>query len=294
MTTLFFTITFLFTCHLSGILNPINQLQAIPAGYRLDAPAERIFLPDVLREVSGVAVIDRNTLAFVQDEKGIVFLYDFQKRTIKREILFTDEGDFEDLAMVNNTIYVLRSDGTLYEITNFNSPDYQVRSYKTGIPCKDNEGLCYDPKNNRLLIGCKGKIEKEELENKRVVYAFDLKLKKLIKNPVFVFDPRAVRKFTKDKKVNLQGKDEDHELSLRTSAIGINPLNGRLYLLSADDYCLFVFSEKGKTEFIISLDKELYNKAEGLAFLPDGKLLVTNEGEKGKPTLVVINRIRTE
>ena len=36
----------------------------------------------------------------------------------------------------------------------------------------------------------------------------------------------------------------------------------------------------------MALDPILFNKAEGLAFLPDGTMLVSNEAQHGKPTLL--------
>src|SRR5690606_11819055 len=105
-------------------------------------------------------VVDSNTVACIQDENGILFLYDIVNHEIKEQFTFGPDGDYEGIARVDQTIYVLRSDGMLFEIRDFNSEAPEVDSISTGIEAKNNEGLCYDEANHRLLIASKGKIGK--------------------------------------------------------------------------------------------------------------------------------------
>jgi uncharacterized protein YjiK len=75
-------------------------------------------------------------------------------------------------------------------------------------------------------------------------------------------------------------------LKFRTSAIAINPISKKLFLLSATDHLLFIFNVDGKVEHIEQLNPKLFNKAEGITFLENGDLIISNEGENNKPTLL--------
>jgi hypothetical protein len=128
-------------------------------GYNLTKPDNTFLLPDTLHEVSGLTDIDSTTFACIQDENGILFIYDAKNNVIKKQYTFNLDGDYEGITRVDQNIYVLRSDGTLFEISNYTSDNFKLTSYTTGIPANNNEGLCYDQENKRLLIACKGKID---------------------------------------------------------------------------------------------------------------------------------------
>ncbi len=289
------SISTLFTFVILGC-NPDNTNDKSITGYNLSAPDASFILPDVLHEISGLSNIDATSVACIQDEKGIVFIYDIVKKEIKDQFNFSIDGDYEGIARVDKTLYILRSDGTLFEISNPESKDFDLDYYDTGIPAKDNEGLCYDKDNNRLLIACKSKVGKgEENKDQRLIYAFDLKTKTISKEPVFDFDIKVILQFALNNKINLPTKKDkkDHTsepvLKFRTSEICINPVTKKLFLLSADDHLLFIFNMKGKIEQIAKLNPEIFNQAEGLTFFENGDMLISNEGQDKKPTLLRFN-----
>jgi uncharacterized protein YjiK len=266
------------------------------AGYDLGNPDATFVLPDILREISGATYIDSSSIACIQDENGILFIYDLLKKEISKHYTFGFDGDYEGITLVGKTIYVLRSDGFLFEISNFNSKNFKMVSYATGIPANNNEGLCYDAANNRLLIASKGKIDKgPQYKDKRFVYGFDLNTKKLIRKPVFEFDVAEIKRLAILNKVNLpvriNKKDQSADIILkfRTSAINIHPFTKKLFLLSASDHLLFIFDSKGTIEQIEKLDPSTFNKAEGLTFFENGDMLITNEGQDKKATLLRFN-----
>lgn len=264
-------------------------------GYNLSAPEKTLILPDTLREVSGLTNIDSSTFACIQDENGILFIYDAINNQLKKQYTFNIDGDYEGITRVDQTIYVLRSDGTLFEILNYTSDNFKLTSYATGIPANNNEGLCYDKDNNRLLVACKGKIGKgPEFKDKRVIYGFDLQTKTLTKEPVFDFDLQVIKQFAIKNKLNLPTKTRKKKgepttepfIKFGTSAICIHPLTKKLFLLSASDHLLFIFSMNGDIEHIEQLNPTMYNKAEGITFYENGDMLITNEGQDKKPTLL--------
>lgn len=264
-------------------------------GYDLTTPDKSSILPDTLHEVSGMTNIDSTTFACIQDENGILFIYDERKNELIRQYTFNIDGDYEGIAKVGETIYVLRSDGTLFEIVNYTSDNFKLIPYNTGIPANNNEGLCYDSDNKRLLIACKGNIGKgPEYKDKRVIYGFDLQTKKLTAEPVFDFDLQEVIAFATEKNINLPTKTRKKKgqsvtepfIKFRTSAICIHPLTKKLYLLSASDYLLFIFDMNGKLEHIEQLNPTIFNKAEGITFYENGDMIITNEGQDKHPTVL--------
>ena len=268
-------------------------------GYNLSKPDKRWSLPEELKEISGITATDENTVACVQDEKGTVFFYDISNSSIKRDFVFNGDGDYEDLVKVNNEMFILRSDGTLFKLTSFSDKPSKANTIETDIPSEDSEGLCYDSDGKKLLIACKADIKSDKYKNKRAVFAFDIKSGTLSAKPFLVIDPKAIKRFISDNKIHVKIKkehkhddDDDFKVDFRMSAIGIHPVTKKIFIISAADYLICVYNRDGKLENIEFLDSKLFNKAEGITFLPNGDLLVSNEGENGSPTLLRFNYLR--
>jgi hypothetical protein len=269
-------------------------------GYNFAEPTMQLDLPDTLREISGITLIDESTLACVQDENGILFLYDINENGIITQQPFNLDGDYEGIARAGSTIYVLRSDGMLFAIRKYLSGKPEVDSIATNIPVDNNEGLCYDSEHKRLLIACKNKLKNaHDKRNTRFIYAFDLESRTCSKDPVLTLDLNDLKTFAKAHHIDLPERVKKNPktgeetgipvLKFRPSEIAIHPVTKRLYLLSAVDHALFIFSPEGKPLHIELLDVELFNKAEGIAFLDNGDLLISNEGQAKKPTLLRFN-----
>jgi uncharacterized protein YjiK len=131
-----------------------------------------------------------------------------------------------------------------------------------------------------LLIGTKSKIEK----NRKGIYSFELITKKLDSKPVFTFDTEVLDKKVKAKGISINNKKGN--LKFKISAIAIHPKDGNLYVLSASEYLIFVFDTSSGLVEVAELDTTLYPKAEGIAFYENGDLLISNEGEVGKPNIL--------
>ncbi|MCE9538359.1 MAG: hypothetical protein K8R85_03965, partial [Bacteroidetes bacterium] len=154
--------------------------------YKLSKPTKSLVLPIALNEISGITTLSQNEIACVQDEIGTIFIYDLTKEAIIKEYPSKLTGDFEEIALVGNTMYLLRSDGVLIEHKDYSKATVENKEHNLNLPSANNEGLCFDKKNNRLLIAAKSKAAKE-VENKdiRLIYGFDLKNKILSKEPIF-------------------------------------------------------------------------------------------------------------
>lgn len=276
--------------------NAQYEQQAFQLDYDLKVPDKKWLLPDTLNEISGLTYLGDNTFACIQDENGIIFIFDMISGSILKQFTFAGEGDYEGITLVNNTLYVLRSDGVIFEIPDYKSQTNDTITYQTNIPAKDNEGLCYDPKNNRLLIGCKSKPDaKPEIKDEKHIYAFDLYTKKLVPKPVFIFKLDELTNYALQNNINLPLKknkksgEMEARLKLKTSAIAIHPVNKKLYLLSAAEYLFFIFDLNGNIEYIEQLNPEMFNKAEGITFLKNGDMLISNEGQANSATVLRFN-----
>ncbi len=275
-------------CHTGNIKKDLT------AGYRFASPDAIIILPSILHEISGLTDFDTASFACIQDEAGIVFILDLASNQIRRELPFTSKGDFEGIAKTDSSIFVLRSDGALFEISGFDSGETTVYKHNTGIPSENNEGLCYDAPKNRLLIACKEKVSKGS-KDKRYIFGFDLNSKTLVEEPAYTFDIQDIIDFATANNVDLPVKTRkksetaEPDLKFRPSGIGIEPVSNDLYVLSSDDKMLFTFTDSGTIKGIFNLDRALFNQPEGITFLENRDLLISNEGQNGNPTLLRFN-----
>lgn len=258
------------------------------AGYDLHKPYKVLTLPDTLREVSGITALGQGRIACVQDENGIIFRYNLHKEKLESQYVFAADGDYEGIAKAGDTLYVLRSDGILFKSVQ----GAKTLSITTSIPAPNNEGLCYDEEGHRLLIACKSKSGKgHDYRDKRQVYAFDLKTGIRSADAVFEFDVPEIRQFVKAQHIALPLKEkkngrQEEILRFTPSAIALHPVSHKLYLISSTDHLLFIFDLQGKPEQVVQLDPKVFNKPEGISFLENGDLLITNEGQHKKPSLL--------
>jgi len=283
----------LFTCGCQTNSKRTDRLMNI--GYDLSAPDRVYFLPQDLLEISGITEVDAALIACIQDEHETVFFYDLNKNEIVRQFNIGDNGDYEDIARVGRVLYILRSDGVISEVTDYASGKIKRTVHETNIPWKDNEGFCYDQLNNRLLIAPKETPGKDSGNKKlRFIYGFSLNSDKLLNDPVFTFDVDLLESFalSHNIKVPMKGKKNEEkkpDIELQMSAICIHPLTGRLFALSGAERLLFVFDLNGNVVYIERLKSDLFRQPEGITFMKNGDMFISNEGKKKPATLVRFN-----
>ncbi|QED36893.1 hypothetical protein FK178_03830 [Antarcticibacterium arcticum] len=224
-------------------------------------------LPEILREVSGIAYMGNNKIACVQDEDGIIFIFNLATTSIEKEIEFAGPGDYEGISLVGGTAYVLRSDGTIFEVTNFNEAAPQTSKYETPLKGKLNfEGLGYDENNNRLLIALKEKSG----DDFKPVYAFELE------NKIWVTEPVIKIKFN-DPVFGILNQKISRKM-LRPSEITLHPSTGKIFVLEGLGPKLLILDQSGKPEEIHILNSKQFPQAEGLTFGDSGEIYISNEG----------------
>jgi DNA-binding beta-propeller fold protein YncE len=134
---------------------------------------------------------------------------------------------------------------------------------------QDSEGLCYDKKNNRLLIAIKG-VE-PNTENYKGIYAFDLASKKMDQKPVFKID-------LLDKVFQNNGAGKKKKGTINPSGISIDPRNGDMYITDGRNPQLLIIDGAGSIKKLYPLNTKEFAQPEGIAFNATGDLFIANEG----------------
>lgn len=234
--------------------------------YNLLKPDSSYLLPPLLREVSGISVAGPHSVYCVQDELGAVFEYDLHAEAITRVMRFTDVGDFEGVTAHGDRITVLRSDGKLFILDRSTGALLSEKQY--ALPSLNYEGLCAAKDGSLLLISKEAPV-------------------------VGAANTRPVHRIEGDTVLPYPNIDADEVAALFTgtwpalakspvrfspSAAAVHPVTGQLFVLSAGDRLLAIY---GPTlQRIIPLPAADFYKPEGIAFLPNGDLLISSEGDK--------------
>lgn len=261
--------------------------------YNYKNPCAFYTLPDTLYEISGLTDVDSAHIGCVQDEKGMIFLYNLHEARIESHSTFYFDGDYEGITRVGPDMFVLRSDGYLFQMKDYMSGQVSLMdSFSTNIPITNNEGLCYDEKNERLLIAAKGKIKQsKDTKDLRFVYAFELEHMKMADSLAMVVDVNEIEKKMIELGIPIptaQKKTGESRSNLKfmPSSLAVHPINDHYYILSAVDRILLEIQRNGDIVNVFQLDSVLFPKPEGITFLPNGDMMISNEGNGGKPNLM--------
>lgn len=277
-----------------------NIFQKENGWFNFKAPNLVLNLPFELREISGLTDYSPNKIACIQDENGIIFIYNLESDSIINQFHFGANGDYEGLTRVDSTFYVLRSDATLFEI-GIPYDSTHIIETKLNIPTLDNEGLCLDERSNRLLIAPKSKLGKgPEFKDTRAIYEIDLTTKKLNETPLFLISVAEIESYANahnlplPQKITKNSGDSISALKFMPSSLAVHPKSDEIYIISAVDQTMAVFDKSGKLLNYMKLDPLVFNKPEGITFLENGDMIITNEGQMGTPTLLKFSWLKLQ
>ncbi len=246
--------------------------------YDFDNPVNTILLDQKLKEISGLS-FDGNKIFAVQDEEGLIF--EIQNDGSYQSYEFHKDGDYEGIEKVDNDIFVVKNTGTLYKIENPGTEEQTKEKVNTFLDSShDIEGLCFDKKNNSLLLTCKVCEEKDN----RSIYRYDLKKKELLETPMLNISLEKIRDFIKIKGTDYPNDAEEKlkRFLFAPSAIAIHPQTDNIFISSSQGKNIVEFNREGEIISFTELDKKVHEQPEGLAFTPEGKLLISNEGKHSR------------
>jgi uncharacterized protein YjiK len=234
-------------------------------------------LPGKLREISGLALTNDQRLLAITDEDAIVYELDYDSGAINKAFALgqpTVRGDFEGIAVVDQTVWLLTSDGQLFATSEGRDGErMNYAQYDTGLGeyC-ELEGLAQDGSNKTLLLACK------ETRSKRHAL-------KIFQVSVAGDEPEQTGATTISQAEIAEIIDGKH---VRPSGIAIDPASGNRILVAANHKALITYSPDGTLiDAIILPGSNRHRQAEGIEITKDGRLLIADEGGNGQARLAV-------
>jgi uncharacterized protein YjiK len=250
-----------------------SAASAAAQAYDFERPDLTIELHDDLHEISGLTTLPDGRLAAVQDEEGVIFVMNGQTGQIEERRSFGADGDYEGIELVGDRVFVLRSDGSLFE-SSWSENGSDEREIETPLAGRnDTEGLAYDEGSGRLLIACKEDPGEGINDSQKAIYALDGASGAFDSDPAFLIDADEV-----EDQASGNGP-------FRPSALAVHPVDGTLFVLSSNLKVIVVVGPDGAVREVWSLSGRMFEQPEGLAFLPDGTLYVASEGGDGAAML---------
>jgi len=256
------------------------NLQFEDRTYSLKDPKDRWDLPKKLEEISGLSFYKKNRLACVQDEDGICFVYDLKKEEIVREEKFGDKGDYEGIEVIDDTVYVLKSNGDVLYFHLKSRGIGDVFKIKTDLSKRnDAEGLGYMTKNEDILIACKEDpgTKKIDIEKSRTIYRITNVDKQFKKKPRYIIDGESYNKMLQKK-----GFSKKKHRPFKPSGIAVHPTSEYIFVIGTVGKMMIILNSKSEIVDLIPLDPSVFWQPEGICFSPEGDLYISSEGRGGR------------
>jgi len=241
-----------------------------------------INLPQALDEISGIAYYPKDTSIFaIIDEDGLLFKVSLNRPDEVKEWRFDKQRDFEDIVFLDSTFYVMVSNGDIDKITFDNG---KIAVAKVDFPnaskkVNEFESMYFSADSNRLIMLCK-QCE-DDKKSTLSSYYFSDSAHQFVNYQTMETEPLFQKIGSKKEKI-------------KPSAAAINPLTKELYVLCSVNKIIYIQDPQGKIKDVIKLDPKIYKQPEGMAFTPDGDLIISNEVYlEGYGTLLLLkNKIK--
>ncbi|MEO8771591.1 MAG: SdiA-regulated domain-containing protein [Ferruginibacter sp.] len=241
-------------------------------------------LPGDMAEISGIAYYAKDTSVFaITDEAGILYKIPLKNSNHFRQWKFDKKRDFEDLVLIDSTFYALVSNGDIVSIKFDGDSIHTYRANFSDYSKAEDEfeSLYATEDSNALIMVCKSCPD----DPKKTIGRFKYNYK----------DSGAAYKETIS--INIAPVAEKHDLNkqLKPSAAAINPVTNELYILSSIQKLMLIFDGNGAFKESIKLNPAIYKQPEGIAFTPEGDMIISNESaEEGAPTLLLLKNKKKE
>lgn len=250
----------------------VNDVSMNIDGYDY-AQKKQIELEHPLKEISGIAYQEsKQSFLAINDEKGIVYVLDPKTFRIINKYNFGDAGDYEEIQVIENIIYVLRSDGTIYKmkLNGVDMPYVETFEY-SGPKAREYESFYIDILSNTIVL-----IPKHMKGG--------AKANGLITHTISNLDGAYVQK----KEYVLSWGDLKSSSILHPSAVAIHPISKDIYLLASIEKRLVVLNADWKILAEYELDRSYFQQPEGITFDSKANLYITNEAGEKSPTVIQI------
>ena len=258
-----------------------QRLAAVDANSAKNDPVAKWIVPPELREISGLALRSDGLVLAHDDEVGTIYVINPKTGIVVRRFSLEGErhGDFEAITTDGKSIYLLESNGHIFEFkegADGAQVPYSRFDTKLGKECEF-ESMTFEADSSRLLLACK-KVQKQVAQHELVIFAFPLPLGKSTAPPGMLTIP--MHEVIGDNKWK----------NFHPSDMTIDPFTKNYVLISSH--------EKGMVE--ITPDGEVvrsgplppgHNQPEGVAITKDSLLLISDEAHM-TPAGIAIYRWR--
>lgn len=231
-------------------------------------PVAKWILPEVLREISGLALMADGRILTHGDERGRVYVIDPRRGVILKHFSLGKkgvEGDFEGIAVAGGDIFMLTSNGNVYQFRegkDKSSVDYTLYDTKLSKECEF-EGIVIEPGTGAFLLACKF-ISKKRLRDQLLIYRW-------LRTPG---GGHSVSTIT----VPLaEAVGPNGWKTLHLSDITIDPATGHYVLIAGPQKALVEITPDGGVVRSFPLPGNP-QQPEGVAITPDGILIIGDEG----------------
>ncbi|HEX6104319.1 MAG TPA: hypothetical protein VFZ26_01965 [Gemmatimonadales bacterium] len=263
---------------LAGVPAP-GAAQSALAHYDLEAPPAWVAeLPVALAEISGLAVTEDGRLYAHGDEQAAVFRFDLKTRRVterfglagRRRVL---AGDFEGIEVVDDRVFLVASDGTIYEgrlAGDGTLVEAVRRTAGLGGGCEV-EGMTWDARTRSLLVLCK-QVRSKQWKDQVVILAVSADDWRFERKPRILVSEERLAAVTGSKGFN-------------GSAIARHPRTGTFLLVAGPQRTFAEIDGSGRVLGGGKLGRSLHRQPEGLAVTPDLTLLISDEAGGKAATL---------
>jgi len=229
-----------------------------------------------LQEISGLTLTDDGRLFAHGDEAARVFEIDYRTgRMVKNFGLGQTpvRGDFEAIASVGDSLYLMTSGGVLYQFKEGeHGSDVAYVSRDTGLKERcEFEGLTFDSRQDALLMLCKNVSSKGALKDSLVIY-------RLPHNALrdSVPNDSSFARITVPLEPIIGPNDWK---GFHPSDIAVDPASGNYVIVSADERALVEITPAGQLVSARALGHALAH-VEGVAITKDHILIMSTEGDE--------------
>jgi hypothetical protein len=245
----------------------VKRRIAAAAGSESATPVAKWIMPDVLREISGIALTTDGRILGHNDERSRVFVIDPMRGVITKSFFVGDRGmtaDFEAIAVSGDRFFLLTSNGDIYEFAEGGENEVvPFTKHVTGLgeQCEF-EALEVEPRTRAFILGCKN-ISRRSERNQLLLFRW-LKQDGGAGSVTRISVPLADAIGTNDWK------------ALSPSDMTIDPSTGNYILITGPEKALIEITPQGAVVQSMPLPGDP-QQPEGVALTRNGLLIIADE-----------------
>ncbi len=241
-------------------------------------PVAMWIMPSQLREISGLVLTPDGRILTHDDEVSRIYVIDPRRGILLKQFTLGTgiRGDFESIAIAGNDIYLLESDGVLYQ--------FQEGEDGAGIPYSvvdlhlkkqcEFESMVFQADSNWLVMPCKNAKDKT-LDHNLVIYRWK------ISGP-----PASRLSMITIPFAQLVGANKWK--SLHPSDITIDPVSGNYVMITSHEKALIELTRAGDLVRAEPLPAG-HNQPEGVSITKDSILMISDEATRS-PAAITLYR----